>query len=452
VLKRLVGRLVMVPLTLAVALLCLVIPKRRRELIWGPMPIISNKYWALAMREAGWPTRTLMAGYHASINHRGDYDTYFEELVPRWVRPAALRYRMAPLLALLFIVRNAQVVHLPFSGGPLGLTPFWRLEAWLLRRAEIRTVVFPYGSDAYMYSRVEDPSVRHGLLTNYPEAARKETRIARQVAYWNEHADCVVCGIMLDGMGRWDIPTPSFIQIDTTQWQPKTEYSAYDGIIGPVRVIHTPNHRGFKGTEYFLKAVEELRAEGLDIELILLERVPNDRVRELMRTADILAEQFLIGYALSAIEGMASGLAVMSNLDNEFYTRVYRRYSFLDECPIVSTSLETIKHNLRVLVRNPALREQLGRASRAYAEKYHSFETSRYMFGAIYRRILDRREVDLMGLFHPLTSEYNRRGRVEHPLVENRLPPAAGSGSPGREATREFESTGPGLGSVRDPY
>ena len=119
----------------------------------------------------------------------------------------------------------------------------------------------------------------------------------------------------------------------------------------------------------------------------------------------------------------------MANLEHEAYTRVFRRYGFLDECPILSTTPETLADNLRVLVRAPALRRELGLAGRAFAEKYQSYAAARYLFGAIYERILDGREVDLLGLFHPLKSEYNRRtARVTHPLVENRLP--AGSGHP----------------------
>ena len=71
----------------------------------------------------------------------------------------------------------------------------------------------------------------------------------------------------------------------------------------------------------------------------------------------------------------------------------------------------------------PALREALGRAGRQYAEKYHSYEVAQYLFGAIYRKILDGETVDLMNLFHPLSSPFNRRlPRVEHPLEESRLP------------------------------
>jgi glycosyltransferase involved in cell wall biosynthesis len=397
--------------------------KQKRELVWGPVPIINNKYWSEAMRKAGWTSRTLMHSFY-SINKREDYDLYFDDLVPRWVWPSAIRARLSPYFSMLYIIRNAGVVHLPFYGGPLGPTPLWRLEYPLLRLAGVRTVLIPYGADTYMYSRVMDPSLRNALLMSYPAAARKEASIAQRVSYWMARADITMCGFGIDGMGRWDVPVNNFVCIDTDQWQPRSSYSSNDGVNGMVKVIHTPNHRGFKGTEFLIQAVEELKAEGLKVELILLEKVSNSTVQRLMQEADVLAEQFIAtAYALSAIEGMASGLTVMSNLEDEAYTRVFRRYAFLNECPIVSTSPETIKRNLEVLIRNPELRRQLGEAGRQYAEKYHSYETAQYLFGSIYDKLLDDKEVDLMNLFHPLKSEYNRRRPVvEHPLIESQLP------------------------------
>jgi hypothetical protein len=102
---------------------------------------------------------------------------------------------------------------------------------------------------------------------------------------------------------------------------------------------------------------------------------------------------------------------------------VFRRYSYLDECPAVSTTPETLTTNLRRLVTDPALRQVLGRAGRRYVEKYHSFATAQYMFGSIYNRILDEEEVDLPRLFDPLSSPFVRSApRIEHPLVEGKLP------------------------------
>jgi len=404
-------------------LICFLLPKKRKKLIWGPMPLISNKYWSLAMKEIEWDSETLMTTYYP-INERGDFDIYFEDFLPKWFGPTIIRRAFGHFFALFYIIRNAKVIHMPFSGGPLGNTPLWRLEAFLLRWAGIKTIILPYGADVYMYSKVLDASFKNALLMNYPIAAREEVFIEKHVKYWNKMADFILInGFAIDGIGRWDIPIPSIICIDINEWKEKEKYSNFDGENGFVEILHTPNHRGLKGTEFLINAVNELKKEGLKINLVLLEKVPNKEIESVMQKVDILAEQFIgTGYALSAIEGMASGLSVMSNLENENYTRVFRRYSFLDECPILSTTPENIKENLRILITNPSLRKKLGEAGRKYVEKYHSYKMAQYMFGNIYKKILHCKDIDFMNLFHPLKSEYNKSiPEINHPLIKNKI-------------------------------
>lgn len=414
----------LVGLFLPMFLLTALLPARRRKLlVWGSAPLITNKYWSLAMRAEGRVSMTIMSTLYP-INQRSDFDRLFEDFAPAAL-PRPLRFAVGACLAFVYVLRRAAVIHISFWGFALGQSLFWRLESWFLRVAGVKTVVMSFGADAYLYSRVVDTSLRYGLLASYPQLARTEIETRRAVEHWNRHADAVIVGHMIDGMARWDVTTNQFFVIDLEAWTARAEYSGHDGRAGQVRIIHTPNHRGFKGTEFLIEAVKTLREEGLQIDLVLLEGVSNEEVRRQMQQADILAEQFIgLGYALSGIEGMACGLPVLANLDHEAYTRVYRRYGFLDECPVLSSPPERLVENLRALITHPALRESLGRAGRAFVEKYHSYRTAQYMFGSIYRRILDGEEVDLINLFHPLKSEYNRSmPLVRHPLVENRLPP-----------------------------
>lgn len=424
--RRMVKRLfwnLLLTLALPLLFLAALLPSRRRTLLlWGSVPLLSNRYWSQAMRAEGSQSTTVMQG-HYEIGARSDFDRYFEEFAPRWL-PHVARMGLGTIGAQLFALRRAKVLHMSFEGFALNASAWWWVEPLLLRMAGVRTVVMPYGADAYLYSRIIDPSLRYGLLASYPQLARNEQAIARRVEHWSRHADAVVAGLMVDGIGRWDVTTNCPFCIDTGQWTAKAEYGDTDGTNGPVRILHTPNHRGFKGTEFVVAAVEQLRGEGLQAELVLLEKVPNEQVRQEMGRVDILAEQFIAtGYAFSGIEGMAAGLPVLANLDHEAYTRVFRRYGFLDECPILSTPPERLVENLRLLIRNPALREELGRAGRAYVEKYHSYAAAQYLFGSIYRRF-EGEEVDLINLFHPLKSDYNRASpRIVHPLIESRLPP-----------------------------
>jgi glycosyltransferase involved in cell wall biosynthesis len=389
------------------------------------VPLINNKYWSYAVRKAGHDSVTLVT-HHYPAYKREDFDVYYEDLVhgpfARYLGKLGVRIR--EFAAFGYILRHARVLHISFEGGPLGRTPYWRLEASLLRRAGIRTIVIPYGGDAHQYSQILNTPVRHALLADYPHAARREPEIRERVDYWSRHADCVICAALIYGMSRWDVTTPSVLALDVDAVRPKTAWSNADGRDAPVRVIHTPNHRTYKGTEFLENAVVALCEEGLRVELIVLQNVPNDRILRELSESDIMVEQLNAGsYGLSAIEAMAAGLPVISNLEDPARSSLFRRYAFLDECPIVSSTPEQVVRDLRTLVTNPGLRKSLGAASREYVVKYHSLDAAAFLFTSVYKRILDGETIDLMNLYHPLKSEYSRRlPRVEHPLVAGHLP------------------------------
>lgn len=404
-------------------MLAAVLPSRRRQtLFWGPEPIVTYRDFSAAVKQLGYKSVTLMAGVY-KINKGSDYDFYYKDFA--WKRfPESIRFVLGSCLALVYVLRRGKVVHMPFRGFVLGTSPFWRMERTLFRLAGIKTVILPYGGDSYLYSLLHDTTLRYGLLASYPGLALTEHKTSRKVKFWTRHGDAVATSFMMDGMGRWDVTLPELYIVDTGKWRLKTSYSDADGTNGTVRVLHSPNHRGVKGTEFIIHAVNQLRAEGLDIELVLLEGVPNDQINVVMQDVDILAEQLvLIAYGINALEAMASGLPVLANLSSEFYTRVFRRYSYLNFCPVLSTTHETITENLRLLVKSPKLRRELGMAGRSYVERYHSLESAKYMFGSIYKRIIGNEDIDLINLFHPLLSDYVRRPMAHtNPLHENKLP------------------------------
>ncbi len=394
--------------------------KKLTKVIFGTSPLINNKYWSDALSKIGVESETLMATYCPYINQKKDYDKYFDDVVPKFFRKGYMKKLSYLFFVWIYIINNAKIFVMPFC-GVVFTGCFWKIEYFLFRINNIKVMVLPYGADAYMYSKVVDVSLQNALLLSFPCAAKNEKRIEDKVFFWSKHADFTMSGFMcLDGMPRWDTTIHQFISINTKEWKPKNSYLLNDGKNGVVKILHTPNHRGFKGTEFLIKAVDELKEEGLKVELVLLEKVSNERVKEIMCDVDVLAEQFIAtGYALSGIEGMATGLPVLANLDNEIYTDIFRRYSFLNECPILSTRPETIKDNLRFLITRPELREELGKLGRQYVEKYHSYKMAQYLFANIFKSF-EGENIDLMNLFHPLKSEYVQNDYIKTPLLNNK--------------------------------
>ncbi len=396
----------------------------RRDLLHDPRyllgstPIISSSLWCKALINAGRKAETFTFDFYSSINTRKDWGRILSEEY-RYV-PAYLK----PYIAFIECLFKYDIVVMSCDGLFIGTTPAWRLQALAFSLANIRTVVFPYGADAYVYRRVRSMGLMHGLLASYPNASRLQKRIAARVDYWCAHADMFVPGIMSpDGYGRSDIVCPSQIHLDVRQWTVSERLCEENYGDGVVRIAHAPNHRGFKGTEFVIAAVQQLQAEGLRVELILLEKIQNDELRRILRSdVDILVEQIVAtGHGLNALEGMATGLPVVSNLEDDDYILPFRRWSFFSECPLVSASPENLVDVLRALVKRPQLRIELGRAGRQYVEKYHGLDAAVFLFNAINEYFGGKRE-SVYFLYHPLTGEYKKSvPLVENPLKFNRI-------------------------------
>jgi hypothetical protein len=87
-------------------------------------------------------------------------------------------------------------------------------------------------------------------LASYPKYGRSEDQVEKYVKHWTKYADIVIAGLIIDGIGYWDVTTNQIFAIDTISWNCKVEYSENNGVIGSVKIIHTPNNTDFKGTEF----------------------------------------------------------------------------------------------------------------------------------------------------------------------------------------------------------
>lgn len=393
---------------------------RLRRLVWGDAPIINNGYWARAMRKAGYTSFSYTDGFCSTINDRKDYDFVLHDRFSR--APHFLKYYLG-FVETLF---SYDVFFISFNGFFLGKTPYWFLESFFFRIARKKVIMIPFGLDSYVYRRVGSTAVSHGLQASIPRRAREQGLVARRVDFWCERADCVIPGFIgFDGLGRWDVLLGSQLFIDDALWKPSSRLSMANGAEGgTVYVAHSPNFRGFKGSEFVIEAVRILQEEGLKVELVLIEGMQNAFVKEKFENdVDLLVEQLIIsGHGLNAIEGMASGLPVVCNLEEERYILPLRRWSFFSECPIASASPESLVNVLRRLVMNPTLRHDLGRAGREYVEKYHSYDAADFFFSAVLDYVYGDRDT-LANFCHPLFGDFVvRKAKVVHPLKNGRFP------------------------------
>lgn len=136
-------------------------------------------------------------------------------------------------------------------------------------------------------------------------------------------------------------------------------------------VLHAPTHRGAKGTRFILAALEQLRAEGVQFELRLVEGVTHAEALRAYERADLLVDQLLYGwYGGVAVEFMALGKPVVAYVredDLRFVPPALR-----DDLPVVTATPSTIATVLaELLTTQRAELPALGRRSRAFAERWH---------------------------------------------------------------------------------
>ena len=114
-------------------------------------------------------------------------------------------------------------------------------------------------------------------MLSYPQYAKRQEIVRKNVQYWTVNADLVIPGMMgVDGIGRWDILAPSVLSLDLELWSKSVKVQRSDGVNGVVNIVHAPNHRGFKGSEFIEQVIEKLTKKGLRINYILLENMQNE--------------------------------------------------------------------------------------------------------------------------------------------------------------------------------
>jgi glycosyltransferase involved in cell wall biosynthesis len=208
-------------------------------------------------------------------------------------------------------------------------------------------------------------------------------------------------------MYHWDTLMVGHFAIDTDAWQVDGDGKASDVMASgglktsvdvlvdrsrvggqKVRILHAPNHRALKGTSHFETAVAQLRTEGLEVELDIVEGQPNDEVRRRIARADIVADQLVVGwYAMFSIEAMSQSKPVVCYLRPDLCDLfIHAGVLKYDELPIVNATADDVVDKLRSLILDARLRQEIGARSRQYIEKHHSVEAIGRAFAAINRK------------------------------------------------------------------
>lgn len=334
------------------------------RVVLGPTPIISLRDWAQVLRACGYATRTVVTHVYP-INARSDFDDVHADSLGLVARLPIL----GSTALLLRAVRSGEVLVTFYDGRFLSHTPLERFEGRFWRAAGRAVVVIPYGSDVAVAGTLGP--YEEAMAADYPQLLPRADEIRARVDDFAATATLAIRNHQPGYVPRGDVVWPTQWAVDLERWATSPPPSDGDGRSGPlVRVLHAPNHRRLKGTGHLEAAIARLRAEGLAVELDLVERVAHTEIPARIATADVVVEGVVAGYGLFALEAMAAGRPLVTNMG--WMAPELRAEPALASMPVVDASAETVTDRLRELVLDPALRARLGSEGRAWVERHAS--------------------------------------------------------------------------------
>ncbi|WP_167666541.1 glycosyl transferase family 1 [Micromonospora narathiwatensis] len=230
-----------------------------------------------------------------------------------------------------------------------------------LRRAGIKVALLAHGSE------IRHPGAhlrRHAesAFRDAPEELRDRlTAVAERNRRTAEESGLPLFVTTPDLLADVPFATWAPLVIDVDAWagdRPVLERSR------PV-VLHAPTSRWTKGTDRLLPRLRELHDRRI-IELRLVEGLPYDEMVHLVRDADIVVDQLVMGtYGTFSCEGMAAGKVVVAYLDESVHHAVGVRP------PIASATPTTIGNTIESLLDDRHAATVLAAAGPRYVREHH---------------------------------------------------------------------------------
>ena len=147
-------------------------------------------------------------------------------------------------------------------------------------------------------------------------------------------------------------------------------------------IVHPVTSQDAKGTEFIISAIEKLK-NNYQFDFQILENILHENVKEAMSKADIVIDQLILGaFGTTTLEGMAFGKPVICYISDNLLK------ALPSGNPIVNASPDTIHQELEKLIVGSSIRNECGKKSRLYAEKYHDADKIAFQLKEIYETVI----------------------------------------------------------------
>lgn len=237
----------------------------------------------------------------------------------------------------------------------------FRGDAELLRRAGVRVGLVLHGSE------IRDPRVHAATHPWSPFTAPDDPHTKRLQR---------VCDVLLPLVRSFDgpvfvstadqldyLPEATWLPVvvDTDRWRPGPPVLENRVPL----VVHAPSTPWLKGTEQVTAALQPLADAGR-IELRLVTGMRPAQAAELIRSADIVVDQVLLGlYGVLACEAMSAGRLVLGNVGERLRGRVPA------EVPVIEVTPADLAKVLEGFLADPMAAQKAAARGPAFVEKFH---------------------------------------------------------------------------------
>jgi hypothetical protein len=353
----------------------------RKKIGLGPEPLINNIHHKKALTLYGIYAETFVNHVYYITN---DFDVIIKQIYSYFY--------------FIYWIFSYKAIFIYFNGGLLAFAP-WNflikpLEPLLYKIAGIKIVVMPYGGDVQNFNIYSDVVYKSAYVSDYPVFIQdnyKKNTVEKNVKRWIKYADWIIAGCdWVNYLPYWNTLTLAHFSVDMHKWFPvnNTTSPVIFDKNRPIKILHAPNHKAIKGTDFIENTINKLKNENYPIEYLRIQKVPNDELVKTVQSADIIIDQMIIGwYGIFALEAAACQKPVLIYISPEL-ERLYVMSGLLevDELPFIKIDHNNLKKILTNIINNPTIIKESGEKSYKYVNTHHSCE----YIGGIFKDILIR--------------------------------------------------------------
>lgn len=145
-------------------------------------------------------------------------------------------------------------------------------------------------------------------------------------------------------------------------------------------IVHAPTNDVYKGSAMILKALQDLKDEGLKFNLQILRETPHEKAKEIYKKADIIIDQILIGSTgVLTLEAWALGKPCVTYLREDLFKPFYG-----DDLGVANANPDNIKDVLRQVITDQDYRFHLSKRGREIVETFHDMDKVAVQFVNLY--------------------------------------------------------------------